>query len=68
MKAIKKPLPRTRYEQLPKKLKINHGSAWWYANRKNIEIIISPNSGPGHYIIVFPLAKLKEYVRRMTAK
>ena len=23
----------TRYEQMPKKIKVNEGTAWWYAER-----------------------------------
>lgn len=62
----KKTRSRTRYEKLSKKAKINEGRAWWYANRRNIELHIAKGSGPAHYVILLPLAKLKEYVRRMT--
>ena len=56
----------TRYEQLPKRAKVNEGTAWWYAMRDGIELHIAKGSGHSHYVVRLPLAKLQDYVLRMT--
>lgn len=52
----------TRYERVPKKAKVNRGEAWWYANRRVIELHVA--DGPLHFIVRLPLAQLREFVRR----
>ena len=55
--------PNSAYFRNPKKARGQGCDAWWYANKRTIEIHADPAIGP-HIKVVMTRAQLVEYLRR----
>ena len=50
-----------KYEQMPKRARVNHGEAWWYANPSSIEIHVRGKEGE-HFIVKMFARDLEKFV------
>lgn len=54
----------SKYEQYSKRLKMQHGEAWWYATKQGIDLHIDAGSGD-FFRLTIPIGKVREYLKRM---